>query len=261
MKNIIHLSMATMAIMLALFVTSCEKVEKNNATLKLMLTDAPALYDEVNIDIKEIHVNNDEEGWIKFILDKPGVYNILEFSNGLDTLLGTTEVPAGKISQLRLVLGDDNSIVVDGVTYPLTVPSGSTSGLKFNVHAELESGITYKYWIDFDAAHSINKTGNGQYKLKPVIRMFTEATSGALEGNVLPAAALPLVKLFNTTDTLMAIPDSTGYFMIKGIPAGVYSVEASSKNIEKTYSPVVIQNISIVVGEKKILEPITLLLQ
>lgn len=261
MKKIIHLTMAAVAIIIALSISSCEKVENNNATLQLMLTDAPAMYDEVNVDIKEIHLFNEQEGWIKFILDKPGVYNLLEFSNGIDTLLGITDVPAGRLSQLRFVLGTNNSIVVDDVSYPLTVPSGSTSGLKFNIHADLESGFTYKFWIDFDAAHSIVKTGNGQYKLKPVIRMFTEATTGALDGNVLPNVALPLVKMYNSTDTMMAIPDTNGYFKIIGIPAGAYTVKISSESTDKTFAPITIENVAITIGQTTHLEPITLIEQ
>jgi hypothetical protein len=251
MKKFIHLTLAAMAILVAFTISSCEKVENSNATLQLMLTDAPALYDEVNVDIQEIHIHNDEEGWIKFILDNPGVYNLLEFSNGLDTLLGTMEVPAGKISQIRFVLGENNSIVVDSVSYPVTVPSSSTSGLKFNVHADLESGYTYKFWIDFDAAHSIIKTGNGQYKLKPVIRMFTEATTGAIDGNVLPAEALPLVKVFN----------ETGYFMIKGLAAGVYTVDVTSESTDPLYNSLSIEDVTVVVGQTTQLELITLIIK
>ena len=29
------------------------------------------------------------------------------------------DIPAGKISQFRLILGDDSYVVVDGVEYPL----------------------------------------------------------------------------------------------------------------------------------------------
>ncbi|MDP4263584.1 MAG: DUF4382 domain-containing protein [Bacteroidota bacterium] len=59
---------------------------------------------------------------------------------------------------------------MDSTTYPLTIPSGSESGLKIKLakplHATLDSLV-----IDFDAALSILQTGNGDYKLKPVLRI------------------------------------------------------------------------------------------
>jgi len=59
--------------------------------------------------------------------------------------------------------------------------------LKFNVHsvAELTSG--YKTVIDFDAARSIVKQGNGTYSLKPVIRAYIEANTSFISGYIVPA--------------------------------------------------------------------------
>jgi hypothetical protein len=63
----------------------------------------------------------------------------------LDTLLGDIELPAGKVSQLRLILGSNNSIKVAGqvLLLPLTTPSAQQSGLKVQIHTDLKEGITY----------------------------------------------------------------------------------------------------------------------
>ncbi len=44
----------------------------------------------------------------------------------------------------------------------MKTPSAQQSGLKLNVHEEFLQGVAYEYIIDFDAARSIVKTGNGQ---------------------------------------------------------------------------------------------------
>src|SRR5688572_19961394 len=120
-------------------VTACSN-DDSNAKLEIRLTDAPGDYEEVNIDIQEveIHTSSGEQksGWQTLDI-KPGIYNVLEFTNGLDTLLGSIELPAGRVSQIRLILGDDNSVRIDGVTKPLATPSAQMSGLKLNVHADL----------------------------------------------------------------------------------------------------------------------------
>ena len=63
-----------------------------------MLTDAPADYDAVLIDIQDVQIHvsdNDAEGsWQSLIVNK-GIYNLLDFRNGMDTLLGSIELPAG----------------------------------------------------------------------------------------------------------------------------------------------------------------------
>jgi hypothetical protein len=67
----------------------------------------------------------------------------LDFTNGLDTLLGSTVLPAGKISQMRLVLGSRNTVNIDGTISDLKTPSAQQSGLKFKIDATLKAGITY----------------------------------------------------------------------------------------------------------------------
>src|SRR5690349_13119408 len=181
--------------MAAIVMFSCSK-DDTMARLEIRLTDAPGDYEEVNIDIVGIEVHSDgageNDGWRSLPVNA-GVYNILELAGGLDTLLSAAEIPAGKISQIRLLLGQDNSIVVDGKERPLSTPSAQQSGLKLNVHAALTEGVTYKMTLDFDAARSIVQKGNGAYSLKPVIRVITEATSGAIKGIAAPAAATPAV--------------------------------------------------------------------
>lgn len=261
MKKLKFAALTTMVLLAALIIASCAKKSDKStekATVVLMLTDAPALYDAVNIDIQEVLLQSDSGDWISVPLVNPGVYNLRDFSNGLDTLLGTVEMPAGTLSQLRLVLGGNSTIVVDGISHPLVIPSGSTSGLKFNVHASLDAGFTYKFWIDFDAARSIVVTGNGKYLLKPVIRMFGESTSGAIKGSVFPAAAKPLVKVFNTTDTLMAIPAADGNFLVKGMPAGTYTVTFSSGIDTSGYLPQSLVGVVVTKGITTQLQPDTL---
>src|ERR1043165_4059980 len=125
------------------FMVSCSSESSKSAFLQVKLTDAPGDYQEVNVDIQDVQVNaneNSNSGW-KSLNVKKGIYNLLQFTNGLDTLLGSAELPAGKVSQIRLVLGSNNTIKVDDQTYSLTTPSAQQSGLKILVKTELKGGI------------------------------------------------------------------------------------------------------------------------
>lgn len=202
-----------------------------NAKLEVHLTDDPATYDAVNIDIQSVEVNVSSDtgttsGWQTVNLLRPGIYNLLDFRNGLDTVLASSTLPAGTLSQIRLILGDSNSVVVNGQSFPLKTPSGQESGLKLNIHAVLTSGIVYRLWIDFDANRSVVSAGkSGQFILKPVIRTFAEATGGSIKGYALPSAAKPIVWATMGTDTLTAMPDSTtGYYFFGGVPAGSWNL-------------------------------------
>jgi hypothetical protein len=232
----------------------------DSATLVVKLTDAPADYEEVLIDVQElqIHTSPGEDlgqgSWINLPVNK-GIYNLLDLRNGMDTLLATVEMPAGNISQMRLVLGDNNRLKVNGQYHNLETPSAQQSGLKFNINAQLEDGVEYELWIDFDAARSIVARGNGTYGLKPVIRTFHEASTGAIKGLVLPLEAKPTVKAIVGTDTLATIPSDEGKFMFKGLAPGSYKVE-----IEPIagFESKIIENREVIVGKVTDLGTITL---
>lgn len=228
--------------------------KKENSRLTVYLTDAPADYDAVNIEVIGLQVKAStdpgEGGWQTMPLPvTPVIYNLLDFRNGMETLLSSIELPAGKVSQLRLILGENNTIVLNGTVedLPLEVPSGQESGLKFNIHADLVAGVEYKLWIDFDCARSVVDNGAGDYILKPVLRTFTEATSGAIKGIVLPTAAGATVTATFGTTVLSAIPDpTTGEFLIRGVPEGTWTVTFDANN---GYIDQTINNVTVAIGQ------------
>lgn len=243
----------------ALLLSSCKKDSNNSnaqgmSTLKFRLTDAPGDYDAVYVDVQEVRVHVGDEdttstgsqGWYTLSNVQPGIYDLLDFQNGLDTLIAEDDVPSGNLSQIRLVLGSDNSVVIDSVSYPLKTPSAQQSGLKLNVHYTLEPGLIYKFYLDFDASKSIVEQGNGDYLLKPVIHVYTENTTGSIEGYVDPINVNATVLAYNASDSASTSSDTTGYFLIKGLAPGTYSVHFTPGTI--LYIPTTKSNINVTAG-------------
>lgn len=261
MKN--QIRAFTMALpALALLFTACNKSDSNSggtAKMTVYLTDAPANYDAVNVDIQDIQVNasGSDNGWQSIHLLRPGIYNLLNFRNGLDTVLASQDIPAGDISQIRLVLGTNNSVVVNGTSYPLSTPSAQQSGLKLNVHASLTAGIEYRLWLDFDANRSVVVTGNNNYILKPVIRTYTQATSGSIKGMALPLLHVSGVYAIQNADTIAAAkPDPlTGAYLIPGLSAGAYNVAIVG---DGTVKDTLVTNVNVSTGQVTSLTTVTL---
>jgi hypothetical protein len=163
--------------------TGCKKVDENNnpptgtVDFNVSLKSSSTLrssYEAINIDIQKISIHNSTDsaetsGWFD-LETNIGIYNLLDYDAGNDTLIGLDSLlQVQTVSQIRLILGDNNTIIENGETFDLETPSAQTSGLKVQVHAELQPNLSYKIVLDFDPDQSINKTGNGKYKLKPVI--------------------------------------------------------------------------------------------
>lgn len=228
---------------LCIGLSACNKNESGSemTRVSVKLTDGPGAYDAVFLSIKEVRILSSEGESSLAVDTKP--FNILKFRMGKDTLIASKDVPSGRLQEVRLVLNDTgNSVVINGITYPLTTPSGQSSGVKLKVNETLESGVAYTMLLDFDAAKSIVQTGNGKYILKPVIRAIPNAVSGAITGTISPAAASPKIYAIAGTDTLGTISDAAGKFWFPGVAAGTYKVEIIpvSPYVNKTISDVVV---------------------
>jgi hypothetical protein len=200
--------------------------EEGNAHVQMMLTDAAGPYQKVLIDIQEVNVNVEGKGWVNLSLFRTGIYNLLDFRNGIDTMIASHQIPAGNLQEIRLVLGSQNHVVIDGIQHELETPSAQQSGLKIKIKEPIRPGGKYVIWIDFDANKSIVNTGSGKYILKPVIRAFLKYNTGSISGDINPDAAADVVHVINpiSNDTFTTIPFDDGRFSIIGLPANTYNI-------------------------------------
>lgn len=218
-KQIIFLFAVGFSIVL---LPSCNK-NKNLSHLSVQMTDAPGNYNAVMIDLQGVEFTGN--GGSTVILNtKTGIYNLLDFANGVDTLIATGDIEAGTISQMRLILGPNNTVVVDNVVYPLSTPSAMQSGLKLQMHQTMEPGISYSILLDFDANQSIVNQGNGSYQLKPVIRTIDMAISGSISGSITPVGVIATVSVTSNGITYTTVTNENGTFLIAGLPVGIYDV-------------------------------------
>lgn len=243
-----------------LFFAACEKKEPvtpqspEPTPYRVRLTDAPGPYTAVNVDIQGVEIITGS-GSAANLSVNPGIYNLLNFTNGVDTLIATGSLMADRVQQIRLILGPNNSVAVGGTTFPLSTPSAEQSGLKLQVHQTLQAGVAYEVLLDFDAAQSIVLEGNGTYKLKPVIRTINTAISGAIRGSVTPGGVATIVTAGSGGNAYSTAADAQGQFILKGLPAGTYTLGVQPVS---PYAASTTSNITVVTGITTTLSPISI---
>lgn len=256
----------------------------NQQHLSLYLSDDPSLFDKVLLDIKSVEVlvdtcaakpdhhddYDDDDHHHPDSLNHPcatwdtltiqaGVYDVLQLRNGLDTLLAQGNIPKGNVRKIRIDLGTKNSLVKDSVSYPLNLPPGFPGFIVLNLRGD--ECREYKpdhlhLWLDFDVARSIIRLYNGQFYLRPVFHFFTVSTTGAIEGEVVPREAMPVISVYNSTDTAYALPwHDDGGFKVRGLKEGSYTVFVNASN---GYADTTITNVSVTAGKETELGKITL---
>lgn len=171
MKTMVKtIGFCTLAVLLAIIPNACKK-ENMNGSMTVRMTDAPADFIQVNVDVVSLEINHEVNGWMNIPINV-GIYNLLDLQNNVNVILANNvNIPVGKVNQLRLILGANNSLVDSTTTYPLKVSSGSESGLKINIDQVITSNSNLQILVDFDANASIVSSGNGGYSLKPVLKL------------------------------------------------------------------------------------------
>jgi Domain of unknown function (DUF4382) len=228
-------------------------IPAGKSQMTLYLSDGPVVYSKVLVDIRQVAIEIDTAanqgdddrddqwdanfwGWHRdsdhksVIWDtlaiSPGVYDLLQLRNGTDTLLGSGQYPSGKVLKVRITLGSDNTVFTDSVTsYPLEV-FGPHPYFDINVKKENVFSVSnneFKLWLDFNLKRSI-LFWSGTFYLSPYVVAFNDHTSSRIEGLILPPGASPLVEVFNTTDTVYAVPGPAGGYLIRAVNPGTYTL-------------------------------------
>lgn len=239
---------------------------EEKASLSIKLVDNPGDYENVFVEVIDVLIKyesddtDDNNGWLPIGVIEPGVYDLLELTGGVNLPLVENEIiEPGTIKQIRLVLGDSNSIVLTGESEarPLTTPSAQQSGLKVMVNEPILAGFDYNFILDFDVDESIVMAGNsGNIILKPVLRASLEINSGTIQGVALPTDINIEIEASNETVTASTFTDNLGNYEIAGLPQGLYTITITPEE-SSMFDPIILNNIEVTIGNTTILDPVT----
>jgi len=254
MRTTLVISALILSLVSLTVLNSCQKnaASNGNARLQVYLTDAPGDYEAVYIDVKDVQINvtgDSLNGWQSLQNVNAAVYDVLKLVNDDDTLLADANIPSGKLHQMRLILGTENYVKIEGTSQliKLETPSAQQSGLKLNIQQDVQDGILYTITLDFDVAKSIVKTGNGKYILKPTIRTILNAAGGSIKGVVMPKDFQSAVYAVQGIDTVAStFTDSDGGYLLRGLAAGTYGVFYKPSDV--TYKDSLRTNINVLVN-------------
>ncbi len=251
-------------------VSGCNKLDtattmSGPGRLSVKITDDPfniSTVESATVTISKIELRKADAAQADSFLvltTTPVTVNIFELRNGLTQELVNLEVPKGDYDLVRLYV-DGASLKLKGINEPfnLKVPSGAQTGIKVFVNPviHVDGGISEELLLDFDLSRSFVMRGhdarNG-FIFKPVIKAVNNSTEGRVEGVVTDNSAQKAgiknvtVTLLNPgVDTVTALTDTTGHYLLVGVPAGTYSMTASKDN----YVTASVAGVVVVAGNK-----------
>jgi len=94
--------------------------------------------EQINVSVAAVAAHAAGGKWVT-VSESPALVDLLRLQDHAKEL-GFANLPEGRITQIRLYVADDgasNTLDKDGVTYPLTIPSGLQTGVKLKGPFEL----------------------------------------------------------------------------------------------------------------------------
>lgn len=185
----------------------------DNATIRVLLTDAPADYIAAAwVDIGAIQLVPPEaegQGIITLTDDgTDGMIDLLELQNAATEQLAVLDIEPGRYAQMRLIVDSARVDLKEGYAFrdgttskTLFVPSGAQTGIKLNLGAgdtdgDGEPGIAIVpgenvLVLDFDVNQSFRLQGNPESPagihgviFKPTLRVVVHDVAGSISGAV-----------------------------------------------------------------------------
>jgi len=212
------------------------------------------------------------EGYWQELKEWPGCMQVdLIKLEDVSILLASLQLEPNKYTQLRLFLeeGEDNAWLIlndeESTQVFFEIPSSVNTGIKLNHPFEIVAGMITKLTIDFDADKSIIKTGNGKYKMKPVIGVESEIYSdgelpigtGSVSGTVsyYDSESLELIMvgganvsltggayIFTNTTVTSEEVGSEGTFNLSNVPAGNYTLNVFADTFNDYYESILVNS-------------------
>ena len=204
-----------------------------SGTLKVYVTDAPPREEvtSVNVTISQVQVHKavaeqereqsgsdnqipeqeqqqiqEGEGeWITIDLSDNTTFDLLQIE-GIEQFFGSSEVAAGKYTQVRLVVDAIKVKLGNQEPQDATLPSNE---LKLVRPFDVMAGETTLIVLDFDADKMVTVTGAGKIIVKPVIKLTVrqEKPTGQKDGEKPPTETVEEASVEVSCDEFMAVQD------------------------------------------------------
>jgi len=173
------LGMIILSMMATLLGACAGPTAAKEGTMQVYVTDAPPkgiTAIEIKASNIEAHMTGAaEDQWVSLVKDPP-VFDLVK-TTGVNVLLGTADVAAGKYTQVRLDI-TDVTVTANGTQVKATVPSDK---LRLVGEITVEEGKDTPISLDFDAEKSIVMEGQNRVSLKPVVKLVVAKPGEKLE--------------------------------------------------------------------------------
>ncbi len=228
-----HFSKVFGCIIAFTLLVSCGEEETKITKVKLFLYDSPFSIDSAFIDIRSITFVCDSPSYEQTIkLRNTAGINLVDYTNGKDTLLTTLFLPVCNISKYIVTFGSRHTIYNQLKKYEFRIEDTiHTFALKKPIKLLEENDNLY---LDFDCMRSLNfiKEGDKTFiKFNPELTLRSSSNTGSIKGFLKNKNTKTFLWAVSLDDTIGTIATNKGDFLIRNLPEGTYQLIYFNENL------------------------------
>ncbi|MBU2913108.1 hypothetical protein [Reichenbachiella agariperforans] len=134
-----------------LILSSCQDVPTTTVEIQFQPNNTSPHYEAVQIDPSALLVKSmDDQTWHPISQSSPGHYTAIKLEKGVESLSGEIVILHKKPKHIKLILGHENTLLLDDQVIPLETVHGNEARIKLQLYTDSEGEINYKLVLVFD---------------------------------------------------------------------------------------------------------------
>ncbi|OUS01452.1 hypothetical protein A9Q86_06625 [Flavobacteriales bacterium 33_180_T64] len=178
MKFLSHYKAAIYSVLFVFLLSSCSKefeteTFENSSLVSVKIQGTQSVLSKANIEILDVQLRiledeTDPNAWVSLNTVNTGIHDLTEITDDhVITLVDFEEVPIGFIYNIKLVLGNQNTTVKNGLEYVLNIAPEYQNASINVIEKQLNANRLYDFLIEFNIDESISFSTEGEANLNP----------------------------------------------------------------------------------------------
>ncbi|WP_047548685.1 DUF4382 domain-containing protein [Psychroserpens sp. Hel_I_66] len=151
---------------------------ENSSLITVKIQGTPSILSKVNLEIIDVQLRVLEDetspnAWVSLHTVNTGIHDLTKINtNDVVTLVDFEEIPSQFIYNIKLVFGDQNSVLKNGLEYTLNINENFNNAATNIVGKQLQTNKMYDFVLVLDLDNSIEMSSEENANLSP--KMSTE---------------------------------------------------------------------------------------
>lgn len=173
------------SLLVIMLLTSCSKEDESspieNSLVNVKLYGTQTQLNRFNLDILDVELRvledeTDPNAWLSLNAINTGIHDLTDFTdNQVITLVDFEQVPSEFVYTIKLVLGDNNTVVKNNIEYVVSIESEYGNASVNVIEKQLVENKLYEFTIELNIDESLSFSPQNEVKLNP--KMNTLARS------------------------------------------------------------------------------------